>query len=266
MTQQQLKLRCDYEREMKPANESTQYVMYNNNIYSITKTCLVSILYDEIIIDRKKINNTDIKFLLNDPTYKLFTPYYNNDDDPLSYYGKLQGSNQFVFTNSRSDIIILNRGDVSLQPTSRCVNSAQQIQRQAVNSPLIYYLRSLPGFWDLKIYRVTAKCLISLNPSQKEMLKKSAFFDYDRNREIIRDSSQSQYILDQEYVRDHATKKYYGYLFMSPNSSNFTSKQGSTNSIIANIFADANGQNVDIVKPTDIQYAPPKTKSFCILL
>ena len=264
MIQQQLKSRCDYERERKPANEPTQYVMYNNKIYNITKSCLESISSGERI-DRNKINNKDIKFLLNDPTYKLFTTYYNDDDDPLSYYGKIQGSNQFVFTNSRSDIIILNRGDVSLQPTSRCENSAQQIQRQAVNSPLIYYLRSLPGFWNLKIYRVTAKCLISLNPSQKEMLKKSAFFDYDRNREIIRDSSQSQYILDQEYVRDHVTKKYYGYLFMSPNSSNFT-KQGSTNSIIANIFADANGQNVDIVKPTDIQYAPPKTKSFCILL
>jgi len=194
--------------------------------------------------------------------YKKYTKYYNDDDDPLSYYGRLQGSKKYVFTNSRGDIIILNTSEASLQPTSRCVNDRQQIQGQAVNSPLIYYLRSLPGFGALKIYRVTAKCLISLNPSPKEMLKKNAFFDYDRNREIIRDSSQPQYTLDQEYVRDNVIKKYYGYLYTSPNSSNFTN-QGS---IIANIFADENGQNVDVVKPTDVQYAPPKTKSFCVLL
>ena len=129
---QQLKSRCANERERKPANEPTQYVMYKNNIYSITTTCLISILSDEIIIDRKKINNMDIKFLLNDdPTYKLDTPYYNDDDDPLSYYGKIQGSNQFVFTNSRSDIIILNAGEkASLQSTPRCENGIQQIQRQ----------------------------------------------------------------------------------------------------------------------------------------
>lgn len=233
--------------------------MYQNTIYSITKSCLISLYGGKIIIDRKTIDEKDIKLLLNDSTYTRSnsTQYYYEDDVPLYYYGKINGSIQYVFADAvGNNAIILNSGVVSLQPIARCVNDTQQIQRQD-NSPLIYYL--YPGL-SPQIYRVTAKCFISLGPYSKKMLKKLSG-EYDRNREIIRDSSQPQYTLDQEYVRDNVIKKYYGYLYTSPNSSNFTN-QGS----IANIFADENGQNVDVVKPTDVQYAPPKTKSFCVLL
>jgi len=52
MTQQQLKSRCDYERERR--NDLVQYVIYNNKIYDITKSCLESISSSDERIDRTK--------------------------------------------------------------------------------------------------------------------------------------------------------------------------------------------------------------------